>query len=545
VKYVVVTGGVMSGLGKGITAASTGRILKNKGYKVTAIKIDPYINIDAGTMSPFQHGEVYVLKDGGEADIDLGHYERFMDINLTSEHNITTGKIYKTVIEKERRGDYLGKTVQIIPHITNEIKERIRHIAKKSGADICLVEVGGTVGDIESMPFLEAVRQMRAEEKKEDITLIHVTLVPIDTMDEQKTKPTQHSVKELRELGIQPDIIVARCKKPLARSTKQKIALFTDVPEQAVISANDSDDIYKVPIQLEKEGMAEVVMKHMNLQPLDDSKSWNEMVSRLVACDKSLTVAILSKYGIEDVYLSVKEALKHAGIATGAKIRIKWVESEDLEKADDLAPFFADVDGILVPGGFGTRGIEGNIKGIQYAREHNIPYLGLCLGFQLATIEFTRNVVGYKDATSSEFSATGTHVIDLLPEQKDIKNMGGTMRLGEHKLWIKDNTLAHRLYGSTKISERHRHRYEVNPDLIDEIESHGLVYSAKNDNRMEILELPSHRFFLATQFHPEFKSRPERPSPPFLGFVQAMLDAKKPEAGKITAESPREPLTSP
>jgi CTP synthase len=545
VKYVIVTGGVMSGLGKGITAASTGRILKNKGYKVTAIKIDPYINIDAGTMSPFQHGEVYVLKDGGEADIDLGHYERFMDINLTSEHNITTGKIYKTVIEKERRGDYLGKTVQIIPHITNEIKERIRHVAKKSGADICLVEVGGTVGDIESMPFLEAVRQMRSEEEKEDLTLIHVTLVPIDTMDEQKTKPTQHSVKELRELGIQPDIIVARCKKPLHKSTKSKISLFCDVPEEAVISADDSDDIYKVPIQLEREGMANVVMKHMKLSPLDDSKSWNEMVARLVAADKNLTVAILSKYGIEDVYLSVKEALKHAGIATGARVKIKWVESEELEKADDLAPFFEDVDGILVPGGFGTRGIEGNIKGIQYAREHNVPYLGLCLGFQLATIEFTRNVVGYKDATSTEFCATGTHVIDFLPEQKDVKNLGGTMRLGEHKLWIKDNTLAHRLYGATKISERHRHRYEVNPDLIDEIESHGLVYSAKNDNRMEILELPSHRFFLGTQFHPEFKSRPERPSPPFLGFVQAMLGVKKPEAGKIMAKGSREPLTSP
>jgi len=366
----------MSGLGKGITAASTGRILKNKGYKVTAIKIDPYINIDAGTMSPFQHGEVYVLKDGGEADLDLGNYERFMDINLTAEHNITTGKIYKTVIEKERRGDYLGKTVQIIPHITNEIKERIRHIARKSGADICLVEVGGTVGDIESMPFLEAVRQMRAEEEKENLTLIHVTLVPIDTMEEQKTKPTQHSVKELRELGIQPDIIVARCKKALTRSTKQKIALFTDVREEAVISAHDSDDIYKVPIQLEREGMADVLMKHLKLPPLDDSKTWNEMVARLEAADKSLTVAILSKYGIEDVYLSVKEALKHAGIATGARIKIKWVESEELEKADDLTPYFADVDGILVPGGFGTRGIEGNIKGIQYAREHNIPYLG-------------------------------------------------------------------------------------------------------------------------------------------------------------------------
>lgn len=513
----------MSGLGKGITAASTGRILKNKGYNVTAIKIDPYINIDAGTMSPFQHGEVYVLKDGGEVDIDLGHYERFMDINLVSDHNITTGKIYKTVIEKERRGDYLGKTVQIIPHITNEIKERIRKVARESGADICLVEVGGTVGDIESMPFLEAVRQMRAEENEEDFTLIHVTLVPIDTMDEQKTKPTQHSVKELRELGIQPDIVVGRCKKELHKSTKSKISLFCMVPEAAVISAHDSADIYQVPIQLEHEGMADYLMKRMKLTPREDNQSWNGMVHKMESADRNVTVAIVSKYGIEDVYLSVKEALKHAGIATGCNVRIKWIESEDIEKAADLPAFFKDVNGILVPGGFGVRGIEGNIKAIKYAREHNMPYLGLCLGFQLAVIEFTRNVVGYKDATSSEFSAQGTHVIDILPEQKDIKNLGGTMRLGEHTAWVKDNTLAHQLYDATKICERHRHRYEVNPDLIDEIEGKGLIFSAKNDNRMEICELPSHKFFLGTQFHPEFRSRPERPSPPFVGFVKAML----------------------
>jgi CTP synthase len=524
VKYVIVTGGVMSGLGKGITAASTGRILKNKGYNVTAIKIDPYINIDAGTMSPFQHGEVYVLKDGGEADIDLGHYERFMDINLTKDHNITTGKIYKTVIEKERRGDYLGKTVQIIPHATNEIKERIRRVAKESGAEICLVEIGGTVGDIESMPFLEAVRQMRAEENKEDFILIHVTLVPIDTMEEQKTKPTQHSVKELRELGIQPDIIVGRCKIPLTTSTKSKISLFCDVPEEAVISAHDSPDIYKVPIQLEKEGIADYLMERLKLVPREDSQSWNAMVQRMDNADKSVTVAIVSKYGIEDVYLSVKEALKHAGISMGCNVKIKWVESEDLEAASDLRPFFKDVSGILVPGGFGIRGIEGNIKAIQYARENNIPYLGLCLGFQLAVIEFTRHVVGYDDATSREFSSDGTHVIDILPEQKDIKHMGGTMRLGEHRAWVKEYTLAHKLYGSTRISERHRHRYEVNPDMLDEIEHKGMLFSAKNDNRMEMLEIPGHKFFLGTQFHPEFKSRPERPSPPFVGFVKAMLE---------------------
>ncbi len=521
-KYVVVTGGVMSGLGKGITAASTGRILKNKGYSMTAIKIDPYINIDAGTMSPFQHGEVYVLKDGGEVDIDLGHYERFMDIDLTSPHNITTGKIYKTVIEKERRGDYLGKTVQIIPHITNEIKERIRKVARESGAEICLVEVGGTVGDIESMPFLEAVRQMRAEEKDEDITLIHVTLVPIDTMGDMKTKPTQHSVKELRELGVKPDIIVGRCKKPLDQSTKSKISMFCDVPEAAIISAHDSDDIYKVPIQMEQEGLADYLMKRMNLPVREDNQSWAQMVRRMDSADKKVTVGIVSKYGIEDVYLSVKEALKHAAIACGCKMTIKWIESEDVENASDLSTFFSDVDGILVPGGFGNRGVEGNIKAIQYAREHNVPYLGLCFGFQLAVIEFTRHVAGFPDATSSELGP-GTHVIDLLPEQKDVKKMGGTMRLGEHMVWIKDNTLAHKLYGKGKISERHRHRYEVNPELIETIEHHGMVFSAKNDNRMEMCELPKHRFFLGTQFHPEFKSRPERPAPPFLGFVQAML----------------------
>jgi CTP synthase len=474
-------------------------------------------------MSPFQHGEVYVLKDGGEVDIDLGHYERFMDINLTSDHNLTTGKIYKTVIEKERRGDYLGKTVQIIPHITNEIKERIRKVARDSGAEICLVEVGGTVGDIESMPFIEAVRQMRAEEKQEDFALIHVTLVPIDTMGDQKTKPTQHSVKELRELGVKPDIIVGRCKKPLEKSTKSKISLFCDVAEAAVISAHDSDDIYKVPIQMEQEGLPDYLMKWMNLAIREDNQSWSQMVHRLETADRNVTVAIVSKYGIEDVYLSVKEALKHAGIATGCKVKIKWVESEDVEKSSDVAPFFKDVDGILVPGGFGVRGVEGNIKAIRYAREHNVPYLGLCFGFQLAVIEFTRHVAGFPDANSSELSASGTHVIDLLPEQKDIKKMGGTMRLGEHTAWVKDNSMAHRLYEATKICERHRHRYEVNPDLIDTIEQHGLIFSAKNDNRMEIAELPKHRFFLGTQFHPEFKSRPERPAPPFLGFVQAML----------------------
>ncbi|MDI6859924.1 MAG: CTP synthase (glutamine hydrolyzing) [Methanocellales archaeon] len=523
-KYIVITGGVMSGLGKGITAASVGQILKNKGYDVTAIKIDPYINIDAGTMNPFQHGEVYILKDGAEVDLDLGHYERFLDTELTSEHNITTGKIYRSVIEKERRGDYLGSTVQIIPHVTNEIKERIRDVAAKSEADICLIEIGGTVGDIESMPFLEAVRQMHGEESEGDLVFIHVTLVPLSLLGEQKTKPTQHSVKAFRELGLSPDIIVGRCKEPLSQETKSKISLFCDVPVEAVISAHDAEDIYLVPLLLEEEGLGDFLMKKLHLTPLESRMEWRQMVERMSSLQRKVRVAIVGKYThLEDAYLSIKEALKHAGIDLGCAIDITWIEAEDLEVGGTQC--LDGVDGILVPGGFGVRGTEGKICAIKYARENDVPFLGLCFGMQLAVIEFARNVVGWEDANSSELGKTEHPVIDLLPEQLGVEDMGGTMRLGNYEASLKKGSLAHKTYGTTKIVERHRHRYEVNPRYIEQIEAKGMIFSGRNKNRMEIAEIPSHRFFFASQFHPEFTSRPERPSPPFRAFVKAMLES--------------------
>lgn len=520
-KYIIVTGGVMSGLGKGITAASIGRILKNKGYDVTAIKIDPYINIDAGTMNPFQHGEVYVLGDGGEVDLDLGHYERFLGIELTSEHNLTTGKIYRAVIDKERKGDYLGETVQIIPHVTDEIKERVREVAAKSGADICIVEVGGTVGDIESMPFLEAMRQMHGEER--DLVFIHVTLVPPDLGGEQKTKPTQHSVKALRELGLSPDVIVARCKEPLAASAKSKISLFCDVPEEAVISVHDADDIYLVPLLLEDENLDEYLIKLLDLKVSKDDMEWRQMVERMNSAEKEVKVALIGKYThIEDAYLSIKEALKHAGIETGCTVNITRIEAEDLEDDPEMVRCLEQVDGILVPGGFGIRGAEGKIKAIKYARKNDIPFLGLCFGMQLAVIEFARNVVGLENANSSELGATPHPVIDILPEQAGVEEIGGTMRLGDCEVTLKEGSLAHRIYGTTKIVERHRHRYEVNPKYIDQMGAEGMIFLGKN--RMETLEIPAHRFFFASQFHPEFTSRPDKPSPPFKAFVEAMLE---------------------
>lgn len=526
-KYVIVTGGVMSGLGKGITAASMGRILKNKGYDVTAIKIDPYINIDAGTMSPFQHGEVFVLKDGGEVDLDIGNYERFLDIELTMEHNLTTGKVYQAVISKERRGDYLGKTVQIIPHVTNEIKERIRNVAKNSGADICLIEVGGTVGDIESMPFLEAVRQLHNEEDEGDVVLIHVTLVPMDAQGEQKTKPTQHSVKELRQLGLHPDLIVTRCKKRVLENTKEKIALFCDVPAKAVISAHDAEDIYMVPQHMEHEGAAEYLLSKLGLKAKDDIKEWDRMVEKMRSIIGSVDVAVVGKYtDLEDSYLSIRESLKHAGIEAGCNVNACWIDAEDFENEPDSINTLSEYDGILVPGGFGVRGTEGKIAAIQYARENNIPYLGLCLGMQTAVIEFARNVLGYGDANSSELAVTGHPVIDLLPEQENVVDMGATMRLGDYEAEITPGSIAHELYGADRIIERHRHRYEVNPGFIEEMEAKGMKFTGRNRNRMEIAEIPDHKFFFSTQFHPEFKSRPNRPSPPFLGFVKAMFEVK-------------------
>jgi CTP synthase len=522
-KFIFVTGGVMSGLGKGITAASTGRLLANAGFDVTAVKIDPYLNVDAGTMNPYQHGEVYVLKDGGEVDLDLGNYERFLDIDMTFDHNITTGKVYQHVIENERAGDYLGKTVQIIPHITDDIKRRIREAAE--GHDVCIVEVGGTVGDIEGMPYLEALRQFAHEEDDDDILFTHVTLVPYSKNGEQKTKPTQHSVKELRSIGLQPDILVGRCEDRLDDKTREKIALFCDVPTDAVFSNPDVEDIYHVPLMVEEEGLDEYVMDRLNLAdealPAEDRDNrWRELVTQETAGE--VEIALVGKYGLEDAYISIHESLKHAGLEAGVDVNTTWVHSEDLAGGCDGQ--FEDVDGVVVPGGFGSRGIEGKIEACRYARENDLPYLGLCLGFQMAVVEFARNVLGLEGAHSAEIDEdTPYPVIDLLPEQYEMEDMGGTMRLGAHKTTIQPRTLAHEVYGDTSCVERHRHRYEVNPEYIEDLEDAGLTFSGRSHNRMEILELDDHHYFLGTQFHPEFRSRPGRASPPFVGLLDAIL----------------------
>jgi CTP synthase len=534
-KYIAVTGGVLSGLGKGIAASSIGRLLKMRGFKVTAIKIDPYLNVDAGTMNPYQHGEVFVLGDGGEVDLDLGNYERFLDENLGSDHNITTGKVYLSVINKERDGKYLGKTVQIIPHITDEIKERIRKVAKESNADITIIEVGGTVGDIESMPFLEALRQMHREEGGHfNFLFIHTTLVPIlGTVGEFKTKPTQHSVKALREIGITPDIILARAERPLPKGIKRKISLFCDVPERAVISAQDVDSIYEVPLNFDRQGLTDYIIERMGLHNGDEEsiKEWEQFVRRLKNTRGEVKIAIIGKYtGLKDSYISHREALAHCSAETGVHVKIRWLEAEELEKSGDAHEFLEGVDGIVIPGGFGKRGIEGKMMAIRYARENKIPFLGICLGFQLATIEFSRNVLGMKDANSTEFDKNTPYpVIDLLPEQLEVKKMGGTMRLGEQKVIIQRDSMAHRLYGRTEISERHRHRYEVNPDFIDKIEEGGFRFTGKDEEgiRMEIGELDEHPYFIATQFHPEFKSRPMKPAPVYLGLVRAAIEYRK------------------
>ncbi|WP_256393438.1 glutamine hydrolyzing CTP synthase [Natronoarchaeum rubrum] len=523
-KFIFVTGGVMSGLGKGITAASTGRLLKNAGFDVTAVKIDPYLNVDAGTMNPYQHGEVYVLKDGGEVDLDLGNYERFLDEDMTFDHNITTGKTYQHVIEKERSGDYLGKTVQIIPHITNDIKRRIREAAE--GTDVCLIEVGGTVGDIEGMPYLEALRQFAHEEDEGDILFTHVTLVPYSKNGEQKTKPTQHSVKELRSIGLQPDILVGRCDDHLDPETKEKIALFCDVPTDAVFSNPDVEDVYHVPLVVEEEGLDEYVMERLDLA--DDAlpkserdNDWRDLVTKERTGE--VEIALVGKYGLEDAYMSIHESLKHAGLEAGVDVETTWIHSEELAGGHDGQ--LDDVDGIVVPGGFGSRGTEGKIEAVRYARENEVPYLGLCLGFQMAVVEYARNVLGLEDAHSAEINEdTPYPVIDILPEQYEVEDMGGTMRLGAHETDIETGTLAHEVYGSTSCTERHRHRYEVNPEYIERLEEAGLVFSGKSNNRMEIVELDDHPYFLGTQFHPEFRSRPTRASPPFVGFLDAVLD---------------------
>lgn len=522
-KFIFVTGGVMSGLGKGITAASTGRLLANAGFDVTAVKIDPYLNVDAGTMNPYQHGEVYVLKDGGEVDLDLGNYERFLDIDMTFDHNVTTGKTYRHVIEKERAGDYLGNTVQIIPHITDDIKRRIREAAE--GHDICLIEVGGTVGDIEGMPYLEALRQFAHEEDEEDILFTHVTLVPYSKNGEQKTKPTQHSVKELRSIGLQPDILVGRCEDKLDPETKEKIALFCDVPTDAVFSNPDVEDIYHVPLMVEDEGLDEYVMERLGLAEeaipkADRDNSWREIVT--TDPTDEVDIALVGKYGLDDAYMSIHESLKHAGFETETDVNVLWVDADEMD--DEHADRLERADGIIVPGGFGARGTEGKMEAVRYARENDVPFLGLCLGFQMAVIEFARNVCGLSGADSTEMVEETPHpVIDILPEQYEVEDMGGTMRLGAHETAIADGTLAHEVYDANTCTERHRHRYEVNPEYIDELENEGLTFSGRAANRMEILELSDHPYFLGTQFHPEFRSRPGRASPPFVGLVETIL----------------------
>ncbi|WP_193309489.1 CTP synthase [Halorubrum halophilum] len=522
-KFVFVTGGVMSGLGKGITAASTGRLLANAGFDVTAVKVDPYLNVDAGTMNPYEHGEVYVLKDGGEVDLDLGNYERFLGTDMTFDHNVTTGKTYQHVIERERAGDYLGKTVQIIPHITDDIKRRIREAAE--GSDVCLIEIGGTVGDIESMPFLEALRQFAHEEDDEDILFTHVTLVPYSKNGEQKTKPTQHSVKELRSIGLQPDILVGRSEDRLDPETKEKIALFCDVPTDAVFSNPDVEDIYHVPLMVEDEGLDEYVMERLGLADealpkAERSTEWRELVTR--DRDREIDVALVGKYALEDAYMSIHEALKHAGIQTETEVNVLWVDADETRAEHEER--LAGADAVVVPGGFGSRGTDGKIEAIRYARENDVPFLGLCLGFQMAVVEHARNVLGLEGAHSAEIdSDTPYPVIDLLPDQYETEDMGGTMRLGAHETDIEPDTLAARVYDADACTERHRHRYEVNPEYIDDLEADGLTFSGKADNRMEILERESHPFFFGTQAHPEFRSRPDRASPPFVALVEAAL----------------------
>ncbi|MBB6215597.1 CTP synthase [Anaerosolibacter carboniphilus] len=530
-KYIFITGGVVSSLGKGITAASLGQLLKARGLKVTIQKLDPYINMDPGTMSPYQHGEVFVTDDGAETDLDLGHYERFMDINLNKYSNVTTGKIYWSVITKERKGDYLGGTVQVIPHITNEIKERIFRAGRETNADVVITEIGGTVGDIESLPFLEAIRQIKYDIGKQNVMYIHVTLVPyLGKAGEIKTKPTQHSVKELREIGIQPDAIVCRTEKALSADVKEKIGLFCNLDSNNVVQNMDADSLYEVPLMLEKEGLANMVCQRLELKcAAPDLTEWVSVVEKERNLKSEVKIALVGKYvELHDAYLSVAEALKHAGIANGAKVEIDWVHSQDVTP-ENVADYLKDAYGVLVPGGFGDRGIEGKIAAIRYARENKVPFLGICLGMQLAVVEFARNVAGLTDAHSSELNPqTPYPVIDLMPDQKDIEDMGGTMRLGIYPCKIYDDTKAEAAYGEDLIYERHRHRYEFNNQFRDILTAKGLVISgiSPDERLVEIVELPEHPWFMAGQFHPEFKSRPTRSHPMFREFVKASLENK-------------------
>ena len=529
-KYVFVTGGVVSGLGKGITAASLGRLLKARGLKVTAQKLDPYLNVDPGTMNPVQHGEVFVTDDGAETDLDLGHYERFIDESLSQNSNLTSGRVFWNVISDERKGVYGGQTIQIIPHVTNEIKKTIRKNAE-CGADVCLVEIGGTIGDIESQPFLEAIRQYSVDVGRENCVFIHVTLVPyLAASDELKSKPTQHSVKEMLSIGIQPDIIVCRTEHPLTSDIKRKISLFCNVGVDCVIENNNCDILYAVPMMLKEQHMDEVVLKKLGIEaPQQDLSDWECMLDALRNPQQTVKIAMVGKYvELHDSYISVNEALKHGGIETRSKVDINWIDSESLE-ADgvDLDEIFADVDGILVPGGFGSRGIEGKILACNYARTHGIPYLGICLGMQIAIIEFARNVLGLDGANSAEINPDTMYpVIDILPEKKSITDLGGTLRLGEYPCKLNKSSKAYELYGEETIYERHRHRYEVNNDYRDRLLEGGMIFAgtSPDDHIVEMVEIPEHPWFVAGQFHPEFKSRPNRPHPLFRGFVTAALE---------------------
>jgi len=532
-KYIFITGGVLSGLGKGLVTCSIGKMLEVRGLKVTAIKCDPYLNVDAGTMNPYIHGEVFVLDDGYEADMDLGTYERFLDGDFNQLNNVTSGQVYQEVIRREREGGYLGRCVQIIPHVTDEIKRRIRLVASRSKADIVLVESGGTVGDIEGLPFMEAFRQMRNEEKRGDTLLTHVTLVPVlEAVGEPKTKPTQHSVKELRAIGLQPDVITARIESgQLDVPQRRKIALYCSVEERAVFSSVNVSTLYELPLVLESQGMGDVVCEYLGLDKAEpDWSEWSNMVSTFTDPTDPVKIAMCGKYAeLADCYVSVNEALRHSAAKAGCKVRIEWIETEEFEEDPSNLCILEDYDGVLVPGGFGKRGAEGKIRAINYCRLNDKPFLGICYGFQLATVEYARNVVGFEYAHSTECDPDTPHpVIDLLPEQHEVKELGGSMRLGSHKIDVMDGTLIHRLYGSEIIHERHRHRWEVNPNYWEDLKEAGAIFTGWSDNgiRKEVLEIKDHYFFLGTQFHPEFKSRPWAPSPPYYGFVKAAYDKK-------------------
>ena len=532
-KYIFVTGGVVSSIGKGIVAASLGRLLKNRGLKVTIQKFDPYINVDPGTMSPYQHGEVFVTDDGAETDLDLGHYERFIDINLNKYSNVTTGKIYSEVLRKERKGEYLGETVQVIPHITNEIKEKIMRAAKMTDSDVIITEVGGTVGDIESLPFLEALRQMKADVGADNVMYIHTTLIPyLKAAGEMKTKPTQHSVKELRGLGIQPNILVVRTEQPVSQNVKNKLAQFCDVEPEAVIESPDVDTLYSIPLLLQKQGMDRIVCEHLKLEtPEADMEEWKQLEEKVLNLKKKVRIALVGKYvELPDAYISVVEALKHSGFAFDADIELDWIKAQDLTK-ENVAEYLKDADGILVPGGFGDRGVEGKIEAIRYARENDVPFLGICLGMQMACVEFARNVVGLEDAASAETTPeTTNNIIDLMADQENIENLGGTLRLGLYPCKIKKGTKTAEAYdGADVVQERHRHRYEFNNKYRQLFEEKGLVFSGVSpDNRLvEIVELTEKKFFVGCQFHPELISRPNRPQKLIKGFVGAALSERE------------------